>query len=327
MLPTSSSAQRADGRARNELVYSGTTSESVDDGVVGSSSRDGAIRSAVFEWFDRRVDAGQSEFSRSELESFEFEGEQIKLIDQSRGIRNPRQLDATLSVMTGWDSPYADEPSDGGLIRYDYRSGEGGDNIKLRRAAELGVPIVYLRATRPGMYVANHPVYVTDLPAERAVLLAIGEDMRLFGGPETMTEPQRRYAERWTKQRLHQPLFRAQVLHAYEQRCAVCSLRHVDLLDAAHIQPDSTEAGRPVVTNGVALCKIHHAAYDRDVIGLSPDYFVHVNAEIMLEVDGPMLRYGIQEMNGRPLAVPDRRRDRPDREGLSIRFEQFLRSA
>ena len=230
--------------------------------------------------------------------------------------------------MTGWDSPYADKPSDGGLIRYEYRTGDGGaDNIKLRRAAELGVPIVYFRATRPGVYVANYPVYVTDVPAERAVLLAIGEDMRLFGGPEEMSEPQRRYAERWTRQRLHQPLFRAQVLHAYEQRCAVCSLRHVDLLDAAHIQPDSSEEGRPVVTNGKRLCKIHHAAYDRDVIGLSPDYFVRVNPEIMLEVDGPMLRYGIQEMNGRELRVPTRPRDRPDRDALAVRFEQFQRSA
>lgn len=52
-----------------------------------------------------------------------------------------------------------------------------------------------------------------------------------------------------------------------------------------------------------------------------------MNREIVLEVDGPMLRYGIQEMIGRELAVPARRRDRPDRDALAFRFEQFQRTA
>ena len=153
---------------------------------------------------------GQSEFNRAELESFEFEGEQIKLIDQSRGIRNPRQLDATISVMTGWIVLTLTSRRTAASFAMSIEPATGATTSSFWRAAELGVPIVYFRATRPGVYVANYPVYVTDVPSERAVLLAIGEDMRLFGGPEEMSEPQRRYAERWTRQRLHQPLFRAQ---------------------------------------------------------------------------------------------------------------------
>jgi putative restriction endonuclease len=289
--------------------------------------REMAARRAAFAWLDRKLTSGQAELSRAELESFEFEGEQLKLIDQSRGIRNPAQFAATLSVMTGANSPYADEPLPGGLVRYSYRAGEGSDNIKLKRAAELGVPIIYFRSIRRGAYVADYPVYVTDVPDERVVLLAIGEEMHFFGDPLAMTPAQREYVERMVRQRLHQPLFRAKVMHAYERSCAICALRHPDLLDAAHIIPDADEAGTPEVSNGMALCKIHHAAYDRNFLAVSPDYRVHVNDELMREVDGPMLKYGIQAMHGRGIRLPAHRQERPDTASLAIRFEQFLATA
>ncbi|MBM4721547.1 hypothetical protein GS449_26925 [Rhodococcus hoagii] len=57
--------------------------------------------------------------------------------------------------------------------------------------------------------------------------------------------------------------FRATVMRAYETRCAVCALAHGELLDAAHIVPDGDEMGIASVRNGMALCKIHHAAYTR----------------------------------------------------------------
>lgn len=290
------------------------------------SERELRARRAAFTWLDAKLATGQSELSRAELESFEFEGEPLKLIDQSRGIRNPRQFAATLSVMTGANSPYADEPVTGGLIRYDYRTGDGGDNVKLRRAAELRMPVIYFRSIRPAAFVATYPVYVTDVPEERRVLLELGEELAMFGDRASMTPIQQSYVERVVRQRLHQPLFRAQVMHAYGQRCAVCSLKHADLLDAAHIIPDHQDEGTPVVSNGIALCKIHHAAYDRNFVGLSPDYVVHVNAELMDEVDGPMLRYGIQAMDKQSFHVPQRMGDRPDRQRLDVRFQEFLQA-
>lgn len=292
-----------------------------------SAERETAARTSAFAWLDAKLSSGQAELTRAELESFEFDGRVLKLIDQSRGIRNPSEFAATLSVMTSANGPYADEPIPGGLVRYDYRAGDGGDNSKLKRAAVLRVPIIYFRRIRPGVFIADYPAYVTDVPEQRAVLLAIGEDVHAFGDPRSMNETQRSYVERLTRQRLHQPLFRAQVMHAYERRCAVCSLRHADLLDAAHIVPDRDEAGTPTVSNGVALCKIHHAAYDRNFLGLSPDYVIHINADLMLEVDGPMLRYGIQAMDKQALQVPVHRRDHPDRGKLAIRYEEFTRAA
>ena len=51
----------------------------------------------------------------------------------------------------------------------------------------------------------------------------------------------------------------------------LCKLRHAELLDAAHIIADANDEGLPIVPNGLALCKIHHAAFDKNIIGISPD--------------------------------------------------------
>jgi len=103
----------------------------------------------------------------------------------------------------------------------------------------------------------------------------------------------------------------------------VCRLKHVELLDAAHIVPDADPSGEPVVPNGLALCKIHHAAFDRHILGIRPDLVVEVRRDILEEIDGPMLRYGLQEMNGQRLHLPARRADRPAPEFVEKRYELF----
>jgi putative restriction endonuclease len=128
------------------------------------------------------------------------------------------------------------------------------------------------------------------------------------------------------RERVHQPVFRAKVIRAYEVQCAMCRLKHAELLDAAHILPDTHERGLPVVTNGLALCKIHHAAFDNDIVGIRPDLVVEVQPSVLLESDGPMLKHGLQEMNGARIAVPRSRRLQPDRERLGERYERFRRA-
>jgi putative restriction endonuclease len=99
---------------------------------------------------------------------------------------------------------------------------------------------VYLVAEEPGQFV-----------------VALDQAQRhLFPTPgQTISDDDRRYAEAITRHRLHQPLFRARVLQAYENRCSMCHLRHASLLDASHIPDDKHAMGQPVVPNGLALCK------------------------------------------------------------------------
>ena len=262
--------------------------------------------------------------TRAELEAFTYNGEPLKLIDQSRGIRNPRQLTATISILSQPEGPYEDVETPDGLLRYAYRTGapDSGDNRKLRHAAATGVPLILLRGIAPGVFVPVFPVYVVaDDPVGRFVEIAVDESLRWMATTEPSADT-RAYAERLTRLRLHQPVFRARVLAAYDLACTVCRLKHVDLLDAAHILGDA-DGGQPVVTNGLAMCKIHHAAYDRGILGVRPDYVIEIRPDVLLEVDGPMLRHGLQDTHGWTLGLPARKMDRPSQAALGARYAAF----
>jgi putative restriction endonuclease len=134
---------------------------------------------------------------------------------------------------------------------------------------------------------------------------------------------ERRYAVRETRVRLHQARFRGRVVPAYSSQCAICTLKELRLLDAAHILADLEEHGEPTVQNGLSLCAIHHRAFDQNLVGVSADYTVHVSRKLLEDEDGPMLDLlkGFHEV---PLHVPTRAADRPDRERLDARFSRFL---
>lgn len=294
-----------------------------------------AVREAAIRFVGAVAEANGGEVTRHQLEQFTHGGEQIKLLDIGRGIRNPRQLAATLTIMTSTRSRYDDTPGVEGLLRYAIRDGElgEGDNRKLRAAYELGLPLIWFHAVRDGVFVPVMPVYlVEELPATKQYVVALGEDQRLMApmllaasdSPAEQALEQRLYVERMTRQRLHQPAFRARVMHAYATRCAVCSLRHGRLLDAAHIVEDGAAQGDPITANGLALCKIHHAAYDQNLMGIDADTRVHLSPTVLAEQDGPMLRHGLQEMDGRRLALPRTKGERPDPDRLALRYEDFL---
>jgi putative restriction endonuclease len=139
--------------------------------------------------------------------------------------------------------------------------------------------------------------------------------------PENALE--RRYALRTVKQRLHQASFREAVITAYNGRCALSGLPEPLLLDAAHIVADKHERfGQPLVPNGIPLSKIHHAAFDAHLIGIDPDYRLHVSERLLGQNDGPMLE-ALKRLNGGTIHLPNRTKDLPDRERLALRFERF----
>ena len=285
-----------------------------------------ALRLRVIGWVRQRAEANGGFLHRQELLSFRIDGRDLPIIDFSRGIRNPHDFASTLSIVASASGPYDDVEAEDGLLHYAYRQGDpfSGDNRKLRTAMETGQPLILFRKEQPNYLTPVLPVYVVDdEPENRRFVIALDEAFRFMGEIRDLAEPQREYARRLARQRLHQPAFRTRVLLAYETRCAICELKHGSLLDAAHIVPDSEEHGIPTTSNGLALCKIHHAAYDQNMLGVSPDYRVAINRSLLDEVDGPMLRHGIQEMHGREIVLPRRQADRPDRDGLAWRWAQF----
>jgi len=297
--------------------------------VTMSKTDQARLRLDVFAWLETRMQE-KGHLTWDELRNdYSFQGYRIPLVGQ-RGITNPSILDETLCVQTSFRNPYLDESTDGPIqYKFEAQHGNtGGSNKKLRAAMEARVPIAYLQGIAPGIYVAWGNVFITDEDLiEGHVTLNLDPAAGLLAAESAPNEIERNYAIRLAKQRVHQPKFRAEVLLAYETQCSICRLKHGELLDAAHIIPDSHERGRAVVTNGLALCKIHHTAYDKKILGITPDYVVKVNSDVLLEVDGPMLKHGIQAMHDITIHTPGQVSKRPDRELLEITFNEFLKSA
>ncbi len=96
-------------------------------------------------------------------------------------------------------------------------------------------------------------------------------------------------------------------------------------MDAAHIIEDGKPEGQPVVPTGLSMYKIHHAAFDAKILGIRPDLTLHVRRDILDEVDGWMLKGGIQGVHDKRLeVVPSIRAARPDPVRLESRYNEFL---
>jgi putative restriction endonuclease len=72
------------------------------------------------------------------------------------------------------------------------------------------------------------------------------------------------------------------------------------------------------------MCKIHHAAFDSNIMGVRPDLSVHIRQDVLEEIDGPMLRHGLQGMHNMNLTPPRAREARPDTARLEERYSAFL---
>ena len=267
------------------------------------------------------------------MQGFNFRGSRVPFFNYQKGIYRAavQRGPAALSIQTSAKSPYDDEATTGGFL-YAYRAGalNQSDNRALRAAHDLGVPIVYFVATKPGWYQALYPWWVAeDDPVQRRVTLRPGRLVGPMDDPEParIADPlEREYAVRAVRVRLHQGRFRGIVLPAYRNQCAICRLKEERLLDAAHIVGDAEERGEPMVSNGLSLCTIHHRAFDQDLVGISPAYEVRVAPRLLDDEDGPMLEI-LKGSHGVTIELPRRRASQPDRERLAVRFERFQSDA
>jgi putative restriction endonuclease len=262
----------------------------------------------------------------------------MSLEQHMRGIRVVEGLPAALTILTTYaarpeDRPYEDDIGEDFYPRYKWQGKDPSayDNVSLRRAMELQKPLAWFRPIAKGVYDPVFPVWVVDEETPKhQVVLAINEVMRDNWQPGVLASPadvvrRSEYARRVVRVRLHQREFRHIVIGAYEGQCALCRLKHPELLDAAHIKEDS-DGGQPVVTNGIAMCAIHHRAFDALVVGIRPNCVIEVRRDVLAEHDGPTLQHALQGINGADLIVPTSVRLRPDVGLLEERYERFRRA-
>lgn len=302
--------------------------------------RDEAMRQEAFRLIRRRLEIREHFTAEDFRLGFDFEGERYPLVNPQRGIFKPRSMKFALSIRTV-------VPRVGGRVWYDdqrdaHRQIYEGDEVVdyafmgtdpkapenrwLREAMDNRIPLVYFLGTAPGMYLPIIPTFIAGWdPVQLKAKLSFGLPGETRADPsETVAE--RRYALRQVKARLHQKTFREAVMSAYQGRCALSGLPEIRLLDAAHIVSDKDEEfGQPVVSNGLPLSKLHHAAFDAHLIGISPDYRVAVSDRLLAVNDGPTLE-ALKKLHDLPIRFPRRRQDFPDRDRLALRFEAFLKS-
>lgn len=303
----------------------------------GPGELDQRVRLAAFQWLRAQMDVHGEVLPRSILaEGFVVDGRRVPLLGP-QGIFKPALCEMPLSITTSPNSPYSDSWTPDNRLRYAYRGTDPGhaDNRGLRRAMQTRTPLVYFFGIAPGQYLMTMPVYIVDDHSEQLSFDVQVDDAAQLNRPsepldmvsEDRDAIRREYVTSIVRRRLHQQAFRARVIEAYRTRCAFCRLRHRELLDAAHITADAAETGEPVVSNGLSLCKLHHAAFDRHFLTVRPDYVIEVRRSILEEEDGPMLLHGLKGMHGTQIYVPREASLQPDHERLKERYAAFVKAS
>lgn len=167
-------------------------------------------------------------------------------------------------------------------------------------------------------YIANlEALHETGVsPREVEILDEIGEEPNDVTDEEinSSVAQERQYAVVSTKRALRDLKFRGRVLTAYSHQCAICCVQ-LRLLDAAHILPVAHPDSTDQTSNGIALCALHHRAYDRGFLTFDSNYRVHLNVPMVADIKASGHDGGLDKFANalRPLiALPADRRDHPD---------------
>ncbi len=121
---------------------------------MGQAGSDIAIRGEAFLWLESQVRIYGEVLPRPVLQQgFDFEGKQIRLVGP-QGIFKPRDMELPISITTVPSGPYDDKLGYDGLLSYCYRGTDPHhrDNVGLRRAMQIGTPLIYFHKILPGKY-------------------------------------------------------------------------------------------------------------------------------------------------------------------------------
>jgi putative restriction endonuclease len=126
--------------------------------------------------------------------------------------------------------------------------------------------------------------------------------------------------------RQRDPKFRQSVLRAYNYQCAICSydLRHDSVsigLEAAHVKWKQ-HGGPCIVNNGLALCSLHHSAFDMGVIGLNSDLKIKISNGAN---GNQMVEKLFWDFDGKKILLPRTREDYLHDQFIEWHFKEVFR--
>ena len=140
---------------------------------------------------------------------------------------------------------------------------------------------------------------------------------------DTNDLPQGKEREIIIKQRINQSFFRMTVLSSYNNRCCISGIGNIELLEACHIVGWSENtANRTNPQNGLCMNSFFHKAYDKHLLGITPDMRIVVSEELLQgSTDISFFNY-LKTINGKKILVPDK--FLPQKELLEIHYNKFI---
>ena len=308
---------------------------------------DHEIRAAAFALV-RRLQDENGGLSRQDLfNGVQWRGRRIRLDGPVQGIWKPKGMDGLLSIKTAWPRQRPGRPDtypdqrqalrehfeSRDVLEYSFMKDDPNHphNRQLRDAWQRRIPIIYLIASYPGFYQAFFPAFIVGW--DPAVLRA-----RVAFGFETPpeTENERRIGIAIARRQYDHAAFRENVLSAYRETCAVSGVMGRSHVGVAELAPSYGPAAEtaPAASAGVALSKLHRAAFASDLLGIDADGRIHV-AQRAAQYRGkttsrqqpktPVLD-ALLASDGAVIQLPEHPDHRPDRSLLDLRYQQFLRA-
>ncbi len=129
---------------------------------------------------------------------------------------------------------------------------------------------------------------------------------------------------REVKTRVNQSVFREMVLANYNVKCAITNIDIPELLLASHIMPWSkNEEHRLNPENGICLSALYDKAYDKGIIGISPNYKIVLSSSLKKKKDTPFFKNHFEPIENLKISEPSKYL--PRKEFLEFHMDTIFR--
>lgn len=190
------------------------------------------------------------------------------------------------------------------------------DGIALQRKGPTEVAAAFRPENLVGYLQHRHDIHQVGYIPNPALALGVAEDET--GESPDLDPPERQRVTAVVSRLLRDASFRTRVLEAYDHACCACGLQ-LGLIEAAHIIPVGEPGSTDETSNGLALCVLHHRAYDASLLAIRENGSIDVNEEAIASLRERGLDGGEAQFRGglfEQILLPPTDEDRPLAENL-----------
>lgn len=159
--------------------------------------------------------------------------------------------------------------------------------------------------------------------SEKIIARLTNQSIEMSTSIRTDDLPQGRERSVIIKQRVNQSFFRSTVMSAYNFHCCISGVNIAELLEACHIVDWSQdERNRVNPKNGLCMNSFFHKAYDKHLLGITPDMRIVVSEELLQGSTEISFFNYLKTIDGKKILLPDK--FLPQKELLEIHYNKFI---